>query len=176
MNINELHQGFLDGAVPEDRLYSFLTARFRYVAQLRIGDRGDAEEIVQESLVDIFEKIKSTEIETSFSAWAMRILDLNILHYFRTRGRRERLMVAYAGEASSQNSESAMTLKQRLLKCLKAISEINNRYARVLNFCYQGFVPDEICQKLKLKKNNYYSLLSRARDMLETCLETGDVR
>jgi RNA polymerase sigma factor (sigma-70 family) len=176
MNINELHQGFLDGAVPEDQLYSFLTARFRYVAQLRIGDCSDAEEIVQESLVDVFEKLEGTEIETSFSAWAMRILDLNILHYFRTRGRRERLMEAYAERIPVSDSDRAMSLKQILLKCLKAIGEINNRYARVLNFCHLGFLPDEICQKLMIKKNNYYSLLSRARDMLETCLETGKVR
>jgi len=176
MNINELYEGYLEGTVLEKELYSFLTARFRYVAQLRIGDHDEAEELVQESLIAVFSKIKTTEIEISFSAWAMRILDLNILHYFRTKGRRERLMEAYTGWAPLPGSDSTVSLKRILLKCLRAVSEINNRYARVLNFCYQGFVPDEICQKLRLNKNNYYSMLSRARTMLETCLEKGEVK
>lgn len=176
MTINELYQRFLLGTASEKELYSFLVARFRYVAQLRIGDHDEAEELVQESLIAVFGKIKTTEIEISFSAWAMRILDLNILHYFRTKGRRERMMESYAGWAPSPGSESAVGLKQLLLKCLKAINEINNRYARVLNFCYQGFVPDEICQKLGVRMNNYYSILSRARFMLETCLEKGEMK
>jgi RNA polymerase sigma factor (sigma-70 family) len=176
MNINELHQGFLEGTVPERELYSFLIARFRYVAQLRIGDHDEAEELVQESLIDVFEKIKETEIEISFSAWAMRILDLNILHYFRTKGRRERSMEAYAGWTPSTGPEATEVLKRMLLKCLRAISDVNQRYARVLNFCYLGFAPDEICWKLEVGKGNYYSLLSRARTMLETCLEKGEVR
>lgn len=171
MNINELHRGFLNGAVSESQLYSFLAARFRYVAQLRIGDHDEAEELVQESLTDVFKKLKTTDIETSFSAWAMKILDLNILYFFRTKGRRERLMEAYADWAGSPEAESALSLKRILLLCLKAIARNNHRYARILNFCYQGFIPDEICQKLKLSKNNYYSLLSRARSSLATCLE-----
>ena len=59
---------------------------------------------------------------------------------------------------------------------VKKIVVVNNRFARILNFHYQGYAVVEVCERLRLTSTNFYSILSRARSMLELCLEKGDVK
>ncbi|MDH4034538.1 MAG: hypothetical protein OEV80_12145, partial [candidate division Zixibacteria bacterium] len=66
-------------------------------------------------------------------------------------------------------------LKRRLLDCLKKIRSTNLRYARILNLQYQGFDTEDVCRRLAVTRSNLYSLLSRARTVLELCLEEGGV-
>jgi DNA-directed RNA polymerase specialized sigma24 family protein len=62
-----------------------------------------------------------------------------------------------------------------LIDCLRKICAGNNRYARILNFFYQGFNTEEVCRKLKISAGNAYVMLGRARSLLKTCLEMGDI-
>ena len=177
MNLNDLHQQACGGEKgAEDSLFQNLSARFRLVARHRIWNKDDAEEVVQDSLAVVAQKYKGVEIEISFSAWAQRVLDLNILEYIRKKGRTAKRFEPMPDEETSMVIDSNPTLKLRLLDCLKKVSQANRRHARILVFIYQGFGVEEVCEKFKLTVNNYYSVLSRARSMLEMCLEKGEVR
>jgi len=178
MNLNNLYQKARSGdKSAEDNLFQNLSARFRLVARHRIWNKDDAEEVVQDSLATVIQKYKGVEIETSFAAWAQRVLDLNILEYIRKKGRTARRFEPMPDEESSITAGNPNpTLKLKLLDCLKKVSQANRRHARILVFIYQGFGVEEVCDKLKLTVNNYYSVLSRARSMLEVCLEKGEVR
>ncbi|MCP4703685.1 MAG: hypothetical protein GY865_03665, partial [candidate division Zixibacteria bacterium] len=52
----------------------------------------------------------------------------------------------------------------------------NRRHARILNLHFLGYTTEEICSRLEITKTNMYSLLSRARSMLELCLNKGSLR
>jgi len=178
MNLNDLHQKACSGDKnAEDYLFQNLSARFRLVARHRIWNKDDAEEVVQDSLATVTQKYKSVEIETSFAAWAQRVLDLNILEYIRKKGHlAKRFEPLPDDETSLTAGDPNPSLKIKLLDCLKKVSHANLRHARILVFIYQGYGVEEVCEKLKLTVNNYYSVLSRARSMLELCLEKGEVR
>jgi len=62
-------------------------------------------------------------------------------------------------------------LRIKLLSCLSKITGANRRHARILNLSYQGFLADEICEKMSLTKNSFYIVLHRARKALELCLK-----
>jgi RNA polymerase sigma factor (sigma-70 family) len=175
LDINELHnqaRGGRDQA--ENRLFDRLTARFRYFTQQKIIDRQDADEIVQEALLTIAAKYKEMEFRVSFAAWAYQVLENKILGYYRQKHSRGKKVVSQEKEKGIEAKHTPdPELKRRLLICLRKISKVNTRHARVLNLHYQGYSVDEICRRLEVTKANLYSILSRVRSLLHLCLEKG---
>ena len=171
MSINALYLNTQTGGrSAEEILFKNLSERFLQFANHRIWDKLDAEEIVQEALSVIARDYKGIEFETSFSAWAYKVLDNRILSYIKKKqrvGKSEQLIenAAYTGTVKP-NPE----LRIRLLNCLSLIHGANRRHARILNLSYQGFLADEICEKMNLTKNSFYIVLHRARKALEACL------
>ena len=107
------------------------------------------------------------------------MLDNRILNYLR---KKQRETSRLDGE-SSVNPDAMVSaavidpnLKRRLVLCLRKLCRRNLRYARILLLHYQGYRTDEICRRLGVKQPTVYSALSKARTMLEECLDQGDVR
>ncbi len=173
MNINELYDIVRDGnKSAEKQLFDKLRERFQLILQHKIMNETDSEDVLQNTLIVIARKYLNIDFELSFSAWAYKVLEFNILNYYRTKGRHKDKLVEFAKQ---KNDSSVFVpnpeLKRRLLNCLKKINEANIRHARILNFSYQGFDMEQICRKLKMTRNGAYILLSRARAKLKTCLE-----
>ncbi len=161
----------------EEQLFQLLTVRFRLFVQRKIWDQSDAEELAQDALMTVFNKYKKVEHIYDISAWAHKILSNTILNYFKTKTLHEGKMGELKQTSAEEETiDSDGDLELQLLDCLRKIGSINNRYARILNLHHQGFSVGEICGKLNLSRNNLYTILSRARSMLEFCLERGDVK
>jgi RNA polymerase sigma factor (sigma-70 family) len=177
LNINELHRRACDGEKSaEAALFERLSVSFRVFAQQRIGNRDDAEEIVQEALVTILGKYREIEFTSSFSAWAHRVLINKTLDYHKRKGRQDHVFVTSSQEASHAGSPGIdPALQARLRSCLQAVLKVNRRYGRILALHYQGYTTPEICERLDITTNHFYVILSRARSMLEACLEEGNV-
>jgi len=135
------------------------------------------DEVVQEALKTVFEKYGVTVFTTSFSAWAYKVLVNKLQTHVATEGRRARKMadINAAAELTS-SARPDCDLEQRLLHCLEQVNRVHPRHARILNLHYQGFLPAEICTRLRVTKTNFYTILSRARDLIEACLEKGEVK
>ncbi len=112
----------------------------------------------------------------SFAAWAYKVLDNRILAS-RQRSQRQAQRLSHSPENSDPPGPGLGTadpvLKRKLQDCLRLVARSNTRYARALNLHYQGYETDEICRRLDTKQNTFYSILSRARSLLETCLKKG---
>ena len=178
MSINALHTRVRDGdTAAEEQLFERLSARFQVFAHHRIWNSVDAEDVAQEALLTIQSRYREIEIETSFAAWAHKVLDNKILAYIeakrRTGGRYSSLT---SDESSDLATESDPLLRRRLLDCLKKMARSNQTYARILALHYQGFNRQEICERLNLTRNNSYVIMSRARTQLRDCIRAQGVR
>jgi RNA polymerase sigma factor (sigma-70 family) len=176
--INELYNAAREGGKKaEDRLFESLSVSFRLFVRQRIRDEQDAYELVQEALMTIARKYREIEIQSSFSAWAYRILEHILLRYYRSKEVRGRAFSsAPDDEVRPASVEPDPTLKSRLLDCLKKVSTTRLRHARVITLHFQGYSTEEICRRLGgITTGNFYVLLSRARSMLELCLEKGEI-
>lgn len=175
MSINALHDQARSGdRAAEERLFQNLTVRFRLFTYQRVWSDDDAKEIVQEALVTIAREYKEIEFQTSFSAWAYKVLNHKISNFIRKKKVRDRTLES----SEDPDTEFAVwtpdpVLEPKLLDCLHQLSRTNLRYARVLNLKYQGYPVEDICSRLEIKPNNLYVLLLRARNMLKQCLEKG---
>ena len=177
MGLNALYLKSLSGNKnEEDNFFSSLSERFQLVAEQKILNETDRQEVVQNALMVVLRKYREMSFEVSFSAWAYDVLQKEILKYYRTKGSRAKRFSedeeAYFN-AGIRSIDPA--LKKDLLDCLSKICRFNQRFARVLNLKYQGFEIDEICRKLEVNMSNLYVILSRARSKLKLCLEKGIV-
>lgn len=178
MDINTLFSNCRQGGkAAEEALFAALTARFRLFAEQKVRNRVDADEIVQNALMVVFKKYRAIDFEISFAAWAHRVLENEILKYYRAKSYHNNLFMQVEPDASpSALWHPDPTLKRRVVDCMKKICEANARYARTLNLKHQGYGTDDICRKLEISPENFYVILSRARSMLKLCLETGVIR
>jgi RNA polymerase sigma factor (sigma-70 family) len=136
----------------------------------------DAEEVVQNSLMVVARKYRGINFETSFAAWAHKVLSNEILKYYRAKSyRQDMFMSSIEGNDTAASWDPNPEIKRRLLDCMKKLCETNSRYARTLNLKYQGYGAEDICRKLKMTANHFYVALSRARSMLKHCLEKGEI-
>jgi RNA polymerase sigma factor (sigma-70 family) len=177
LEINDLHKLASAGDKDaEEALFAGLSARFRLFARQRTGSRSEAEEVTQEALKTIYEKYRDIEFETSFSGWAYQVLNNKLMTTIRTRDRRrDKLAEAVPATESIPRDTAPGDLEARLLKCLRAVNKVNPRHARILNLHHLGYQAEEICSRLKLNRSNFYSILSRARSLLERCLKEGKI-
>lgn len=178
MSIETFHSAACEGDVKaEEELFARLAARYRLFAQQKIRDREDAEEVAQDALTTVYEKYKEVRIQTSFVAWAHRVLSNKILDYYKAKGRRQKRIVSMATTPEPSRAETPdPAFELRLLDCLRELNAVNRRHARVLNLSYQGFRVEEICARLNVSRTNLYSMLSRARTLLADCLEKGGIK
>lgn len=178
MNINSLHAAVLRGEnCAEKKLFETLTDNFLMFVQHKIWNKQDAQEIVQDTVTTIASKYRGVEFEVSFAAWSYRILQNKILHYYRTKKYEAERFSPDFGQGNTAPGDSVdLELRMKLLDCLKEISALNLRHARILNLSYQGYGVAEICDRLSLTEGNCYKLLSRARTALRKCLRIGEVQ
>ena len=179
-NINELYTRIRDGDLSQEgALFGALRARFRVFVRQRTRNKEDIEDIVQNALMTISREYRDLNISASFSTWAYKVLEHRMLAYLKDRTRSERRSTPLS-ENGDGNSIQARTpnpdFKKAILACLAKVGRVNRRYARILNLKNQGYTADEIRRRLDVTTNNFYSILHRARKMLETCLDKGDIQ
>jgi RNA polymerase sigma factor (sigma-70 family) len=179
LKINDLYIEACSGdQTAEGELFKALSARLRLFARQRIRDQLDCEEVAQEALKTIFEEYRKMTFTASFAAWAYKVLNNRILAS-RQRSQRQAKRESRSAEdydPPGRGTESVdPVLKRKLQDCLQEIARSNTHYARALNLHYQGYGTEEVCVRLRLKQNTFYSILSRARSLLETCLNKGAI-
>lgn len=136
----------------------------------------DVEDVVQDALKTVYEKYRTMEFEVSFAGWAYQVLVNKLLSHHRD-GRVRRARFQPESELAPATTEpEPVDLITRLLRCLRKLHAVNPHHARVVNYSYQGFDVDEICRRLHLSRTNLYTILSRARTMLQHCLDKGELK
>lgn len=177
MDINSLYEEAQSGdKSAENELFRRLSVSFGAMLQHKVWNPGDREEVLQNALLTVAEKFKSSSIESSFAGWACSVLNNKVMDYVKYKKVRGGTVSSDSIiEGKSAPSGADPLLKVRLLECLKKIGGVNARFARILNLHYQGFATEEICGKLDIKQNHFYVILSRARSMLSVCLSKGDI-
>jgi len=161
----------------EQSLFACLSERFRAFARRRYWGEESYEDIVQDALATISREYEGLQITSSFAAWAYKVLKNRMLTVKRTQRLRARWTIPMAEAMELLCVESVEPdLGYRLLRCLEKIGQANVQYARILNLHYQGYTTEEICARINIPRNTFYTILFRARAMLRNCLEKGEIR
>lgn len=139
-----------------------------YNTSLRIvDDTAEAEDIMQESFLDAFQRLNSYTGEGSFGSWLKRIVINRSLDYLR----KVRETVSIDGmeyeipDITEENREDEIMF--RVTEVNRAISQLPDEYRVVLTlFLLEGYDHDEIAQVLKISNQLSRTRYSRARQKL----------
>jgi len=161
----------------EKELFRQLSVRYYIITRRYIWDRMDVEEVVQDALAAVADRYKkaSYTYTSGFGAWSYGLLK-NIICDYNARSKQKRERFAEIGDENSfeQGYETDPLFESRLLKCFNKLNQNNNMYARAINLSYQGYKVADICDRLGITPNNFYSILSRARAIMASCMKKGE--
>ena len=159
----------------ESDLFGKLRDRFYLFIRLRVMNEQDREEILQNVMTVIFEKYRDIKFEVGFLPWAYKVMENKLYDFLRSEKVLKRVSsVEYIDVYQAEDMTGLSDAEIQLMDCLRRLGRQNKRYARVLVMHYQGYSIKEICGKMKLSRDNYYTILSRARGKLRKCLKIGD--
>jgi len=167
-----IHQDVINACIKGDRNAQFKIYKLYYKAMyntcLRIvNDTAEAEDIMQESFLDAFQRIDSYSGEGSFGSWLKRIVINRSLDYLR----KSKDFVSIEDEQIDlpeivePNREEEINYLVNEVK--QAITELPNEYRVILTlFLIEGYDHEEISQILNISNQLSRTRFSRARQKL----------
>ena len=163
----------IKGCIQEDEssqreLFRRYAGKMLGVCQRYARSAADAEDIVQDAFIKVFEKIYQFKSEGSFEGWIRRIVVNTALKKY-TVIRYDKEVSGY--EITDRNESSMEASAYSHLNEKELLGLINNLpdgYRLIFNlFVIEGYQHEEIAQMLKIQSGTSRSQLVKARNMLK---------
>jgi len=178
-----IHQDLLDHCLDGDRKAQFeiyrLYYKSMYNSSLRIvGVPEEAEDIMQESFLIAFRKLKTYGCEVSFGAWLKKIVINRSLDVLRKRKvlfeeLRAELPVVSEPEPEAEPEAGSITVEE----VKRAINSLSDGYRTILSMILlEGYDHEEVSEILGIKNVTSRTQFSRARQRLREILTNNRKR
>lgn len=149
----------------ERRIYAFIVSI--------LPNFNDAEDVLQETSLVLWQKFGQFQPGTDFVAWACRIAQLEVLKYYRRKGRAHPHLSPQAMEAVAESfasNGSLLDLRQNALA--NCVEKLSARDRDLLERRYvQSFSPRQISSQVNRSIHAIYKALSRIHDDLMLCIQ-----
>lgn len=151
-------------------VYERLSGKMLAVCTRYCGNRADAEEVMLDGFMRVFEKIDQFREDGSFEGWVRRIMVTEALMFLRkSKQWRQELSIDdvvvepdYAWADTSLNENDL----------LRMVNQLPDGYRTVFNlYAIEGYSHNEIADMLGITDGTSKSQLSRARTLLQANLK-----
>jgi len=166
---DELIRGCLKGESScQKEIFHRFASRMLGVCNRYARNGADAEDILQDAFIKVFDKIHQFKFEGSFEGWIRRIVVNTALKKYSLR-RYEKEVVGYEikdRDESSMEPSAYSHLSEKDL--LDLINSLPDGYRVIFNlYVIEGFQHDEIAEMLGIQPGTSRSQLVKARSMLQ---------
>ena len=171
MTDEELVKGCINKKpIAQKHLYERFSRKMFGVCLRYTDDRDEAEDILQNGFIKVFENIETFKASGSLEGWVRRIMVNTALnHYRQNKASRMKVdldSVEYMLEGSDQ-IDGALNIKE----LLKVIQTMPAGFRAVFNmFAIEGYSHKEIAEQLNISEGTSKSQYSRARAYLQRIL------
>lgn len=132
----------------------------------------DAQDILHEGFIKVFQHISKYQEGTSLVAWMSRIMVNNAIDFYRKDMRRKTENIETAFEISSSEADALSKCSEK--EILKAVQKLPDSYRAVFNlFVIEGYSHREIGAMLSITESTSRSNLVKARMKLKEVLVTN---
>jgi len=157
-------QEFDPGAQRE--LYELFKSKMFGICLRYAGNYHDAEDIMQEGFIKVFEKIGQYSFKGAFEGWIRKVMVNTALEKYRVHYQNVSLNENQA--AVEEENETAPAADIEVNELVQIIQELTPRYRVVFNlYALEGYSHKEISEMLKISEGTSKSNLSRARTILQ---------
>jgi len=166
---DELIRGCIKGeASCQKEIFHRFASRMLGVCNRYARNNADAEDILQDAFIKVFDKIHQFKFEGSFEGWIRRIMVNTALKKYSLR-RYEKEVVGYEvkdrDESGLEPSAYAHLTEKELLDL---INNLPDGYRLIFNlYVIEGYQHDEIAEMLGIQSGTSRSQLVKARNMLQ---------
>lgn len=163
---NDRHQQFL-------RAFTVSEPAVRAFVRRLVPTRADADDVLQEVAIVLWEKFEEFRPGTDFRAWACGIARFKTLAWLRDRGRSRLLLdtdvVEQLADESLQDEPRLRRQREALDDCLQKVSPHERE---LLTRAYQAEAPlQEVAAASGRSAGGFYQWLYRMRQRLLECVE-----
>jgi len=177
-----IHKDLIDACRRGERNAQFKIYRLYYKAMFNtslriVNDTAEAEDIMQESFLDAFQRLESYKGQGSFGSWLKRIVVNNSLDSLR----RSKDTVSFEEEGmdlpENREEDHEAEIQFQAREVLKAIQQLPEEYRVIISlFLLEGYDHDEISEILNISNQLSRTRYSRARQKLLAILKENKYR
>lgn len=159
----------------QELLYKKYSSKMMGVCMGYTKDHDTAKDLLQESFIKVFNKIKDYNNEGSLEGWIRRIVVNTAIDYYR---KASKLYVANIDNRKTEPIDNLILDQFNNEDLLKLIRKLPEGYRIVFNLnVVEGYTHEEIAEKLGITESTSRSQLSRARKLLQDwILEMSDAK
>ncbi len=168
---DELIEGCLRGdRVQQRRLYEHFSRKMFVVCLRYAKGRLEAEDVLQEAFIRVFDNIKGFRRECPLEGWIKRIVINTALNQNRNK---LYLFPALDVEHIDRHRNEEVTLSDfNFRELLAMIQQLPSRYQVIFNlYAIEGYQHNEIAEMLNITENTSKSQYARARALLRQLIE-----
>ena len=164
--ITLINECLKDNRIAQEQLYKRFASRMLGVCFRYARSRDEAEDLLQDAFIKVFDHIQSFEGKGSFEGWIRRIVvNTALKNVSRHSFQKEGIGLEGIQESSEDPSVFSQLSEQELLGL---ISSLPNGYRICFNlYVIEGFSHREIGEMLHIEESTSRSQLVKARNMLQ---------
>ncbi len=145
---------------------------FAYVLSL-VGDRQQAQDVMQETNIILWRKADDFKLGTNFSAWMFKVAYYQVLEHRRKMGRLSRFVEAeeFLSELAVEAAEGCETMEQQQAALRQCIEKLPERQKEIVRLRYsEGESIKAVAEKSQSAASAIKQTLFRARTSLIECV------
>lgn len=170
--INAIHRAKKGEPSAQRYLYDQYRSKWFMICLRYLPNRADAEDALQNGLVNIFTKINQFDTSIGeFSHWTSRIIANECIQILRKINKNQMVGELKDDLPAAYREESAIDKISRQ-EIMSIIQKLPAGYRVIFNmYVFDGFTHKEIASQLNISEGTSKSQLSKARKMLQQSLE-----
>ncbi len=178
MDYSQTHKDLVKGCLDNDQkaqfeLYKQYSQAMYNICLRMVNNEMEAEDILQQSFMDVFSKIHMFKFESSIGAWIKRIVINNSINFLK----KKKLQLTELNEqVSSVKIEEVETSSLNIQVVKDAVYELPEGYRVVFNlYAFEGYDHKEIGAILGVTEATSKSQYSRAKRKLKEIIQNDFV-
>lgn len=172
MAYNEVN--IIQGCIEAERsaqkaLYEHFAGKMLGVCMRYAKDRSEAEDMLQEGFLKVFQGISKFKGEGSFEGWVRRIMVYNAINHYKHRSRKFQEDLDQENYDAVYHDELLEKISAKEIVAL--IQHLPEGYRAIFNlYAIEGYTHKEISEKLNIAVGTSKSQYSRAKQCMQALL------
>ncbi|RYE18938.1 MAG: sigma-70 family RNA polymerase sigma factor [Sphingobacteriales bacterium] len=156
-----------------EMLYKQFASKMLGVCMRYAVDRMEAEDMLQNGFIKLFDKLDNYRSEGSFEGWVRRIMVHSSIEYYRKH--HKMLQVVDTDESDEPSEDAIATANLNAQDLMAMIQQLAPGYRMVFNlYALEGYSHKEIAVIMSISEGASKSQLSRARAILKDLITKSD--
>ncbi|AMS27634.1 hypothetical protein AEM51_12015 [Bacteroidetes bacterium UKL13-3] len=150
-------------------LYAHFASKMLGVCMRYAKDRAEAEDMLQEGFIKVFQNIAKFKNEGSFEGWIRRIMIFTAINWFKHRSRKFQEDLDQVGYDAPFEDDIVSRISAKEIVAL--VQQMPEGYRMVFNlYAVEGYTHREISELLGIAEGTSKSQYSRAKQYMQAAL------